>query len=117
MRDTNLCLRTSAAQTQTGVGSAVDFGGPDVQPMGYVVYVSAVAGTSPTLDIDITQCATSGGTYEGGVEFPQITAVGVYRRTGKLTKRYRKVSATIGGTGPSFTYEVYGELGGQYESF
>ena len=117
MRDTNLCLKTSGAQTTTTTGSVVDFGGPDIMPLTYTLNCTAASGTSPTLDVVVQECATSGGTYVTALTFPQLTAAGVKRITGKLDGRYRKYVATIAGTSPSFTYEIYPEMGGEYVDF
>jgi hypothetical protein len=73
---------------------------------------AATAGTLPTLDVKITTCATSGGSYTDvtGAAFTQVTTVaGVQTLTVDLDacKRYIKADWTIGGTvGPAFPFGV-----------
>ena len=117
MRDTNLCLKTSAAVTQNTNGTEVDFGAGDVRPLTYTLNVTAASGTSPTLDVKIQESATSGSGHYDALNFQQISAAGVYRVTGRLDRRYRRAVFTVGGTSPSFTCELYPEMGGEYTKF
>jgi hypothetical protein len=120
VRDTNLALKASAAETESTAGTIKDFGGPDVQPLTYVVIVTAISGTgTPTLTLKIQQGTDSTDTegMKDALLFPVIAATGVYRLTAKLKNRYRRYSSTITGTNPSFTYSIYPELGGHYDQF
>ncbi len=117
MLDTNLMLKTSGAQTSSTNGGTVDFGqGMAAQPLTFVAVVTAVSGSTPTLDLKVQE-SDNGSTWRDFLALPQITAVGVYRVTGKSNARYMRYASTIAGTTPSFTYQFAPELGGQYESF
>lgn len=116
MRDANLVLKAAGAETTSTTGSFVDFEGPDVQPLTYVVVVTAASGTSPTLDLTIEESADGSNALDS-VKLKQITAAGVYRVTAKFPGAYRRYKSVFGGTNPSFTYSIYPELGGQYENF
>lgn len=66
--------------------------------------VTAVLGTSPTMDIDVQESDDSGVNWYTVYSFPRITTTGIYRSP-KLAfngNRVRYVQ-TIGGTSPSFT--------------
>lgn len=109
----------TATSTQTGTG---------VDTMGYnsaavTLEVGAVSGTTPTLDVKLQECATSGGTYTdiSGATFTQVTAANnsqVMRVEGLGTnrKRYIKAVATIAGTTPSFALKVDILLGRAYKN-
>ena len=68
--------------------------------------VSAASGTSPTLDV-VVQDTVDGTNYNTIATFAQATAVTreVIRLTTAFTDQLRVVG-TIGGTTPSFTFEV-----------
>lgn len=69
--------------------------------------VTAVSGTSPTMDVDIQESDDTGVNWYTVYSFPRITATGVYRSP-KLAfngNRVRYVQ-TIGGTSPSFTRAI-----------
>jgi len=95
--------------TSTVTGAAVD-------TLGYgegvaLLEVGAVSGTTPTLDVKIQECDTSGGTYTDvpGATFTQVTAadneqkikLDLKAKSGSR-KRYIKAVGTIAGTSPSF---------------
>jgi len=73
---------------------------------------AATAGSSPTLDVKLTHCDTSGGTYTDvpSGAFAQVTTVaGVQALAVDLdtVKRYVKVVGTLGGTStPTFPYGI-----------
>ncbi len=117
MLDANLILQAQGAITSTTTGSEVDFGSPDVHPLTYVVRVTSVSGTSPTLDVKIQEADTSGGTYRDTLVAKQITAPGEYFITGKLDTRYRRAVLTLGGTSPNFNVGVGVDLTGRYDKF
>jgi len=97
--------------TATQTGSAVDTKGYNSAAV--VLEVGAVSGTTPTLDVKIQECDTSGGTYAdiSGATFTQVTATGssqILRIEGLGTsrKRYLRAVGTITGTTPSFAFGV-----------
>lgn len=102
---------TSAAITSTVTSSAVVPG--TVNYIGtyaheFNVVVTAVSGTSPTLDVAIEESPDNGTNWVRIYEFPRITATGTY--TSPLIRatfgtRYRYVR-TVGGTSPSFTMSL-----------
>ena len=68
--------------------------------------VTAVSGTSPTLDVSIQDGDSDPPTTER-LAWPRISAVGeypAYLRTTKVNVRYTSI---IGGINPSFTYSVF----------
>lgn len=105
MIDSDLILRNTDQtpdidSDETGA-AFVDFGGPDLEAMTYMVVVTGTSGTSPTLDIKIIE-SDDGGTDGNSVSFEQITAAGTYFATAKFNGRYRRYSADVGGTDPVF---------------
>lgn len=102
--DTLLELKASGAETTSTNGT-----GKQIGPSGLVkvmVKVTAVSGTSPTLDLKIQDGATSTPTTDR-VQLPRITAVGEYEAFFRTSQPYVRYSSTIGGTTPSFTYSVH----------
>lgn len=74
-----------------------------------VVHVTAVSGTTPTLDLVVKSAAAVGfGSPTTRVTVPQFTAPGSYwiELAGPVTDQYWRVDSTIGGTTPAFTYLV-----------
>jgi len=114
--DNSLLLKSSAAQTASTTGAAVDFGGADLVDLVYRVSVTAVTGTGMTLDLTIKDSPTD-GTYTTLVAFPQITAFGEYFATARSGDRYRKYVSVIAGTTPSFTYTIAVVPAGRYNNF
>lgn len=102
--DTLLELKASGAQTSSTNGTGKLVGPTDVCKV--MIKVTAVSGTSPTLDIDIED-SDDDSTYVDRVKLPRITAVGEYEGFLKSSKKYLRYASTIGGTTPSFTYSVY----------
>lgn len=82
---------------------------PDVgQIRDLVVFcrVTAASGTTPTLDIDV-QDSPDLVNFFTARSFPQITAAGSFRlEIGNIIGRAIRIDVTIGGTTPSFTFEV-----------
>jgi hypothetical protein len=69
--------------------------------------VTAVTGTSPTLDVSIEESDDSGTNWYKVYDFPRITAVGMYRSpTIPLVGNRVRYVQTVGGTTPSFTRAV-----------
>jgi len=69
--------------------------------------VTAVTGTTPTLDIAIEESDDSGTNWYRVYEFPRITAIGMYRSP-LLKMRGNRIRyvQTVGGTSPSFTRAI-----------
>jgi len=69
--------------------------------------VTAVTGTSPTLDIAIEESDDSGTNWYRVYEFPRITAIGMYRSP-LLKMRGNRIRyvQTVAGTSPSFTRAI-----------
>ena len=103
MLDSNLLFSDAAVTTSTGNSSVVTINRTPGDGVWVKLAVTAVSGTSPTLDVT---------TYEGPVAFgssnlvhtlKQITAVGDYYfhiQSGDPALRH---TYTLGGTTPSFT--------------
>lgn len=97
-----------AARTSTANGTAIDLAdtGPELFAF---LNNGTTSGTSPTLDVKLQECDTSGGTYSDitGATFTQLTAAGnEVIRVANRTKRYVRAVATIAGTSPSFACAV-----------
>jgi hypothetical protein len=69
--------------------------------------VTAVSGTSPTLDVVVQESDDDGTNWFDVYAFPRITATGMYRSP-PLTLRGNRVRyvQTVGGTTPSFTRAI-----------
>lgn len=95
---------TTSTYSDMGNGGGGQFGTTMVLVKG------AVSGTSPTLDIKLTECDTTNGTYTDitGATFAQQTTQSTDSDDSVLTsffvrsKRYVKAVLTTGGTTPSF---------------
>lgn len=108
-----LVVLPSAARTSSGTSSALcGLGGYDRFAMALVV--TAVSGTSPTLDVTWQHSIDGGTTWFTVVAFTQkTTAVNELRvesevlaATAEVWGDCMRVSYTIGGTTPSFTFKV-----------
>lgn len=98
-------LVASGARTASGdTGPLPDYGRSNTLRL--QLNVTAVAGTSPTLDV-LVEDTLDGTNWNTVGTFAQKTAVGreVVNVTAPFAKRLR-VSWSITGTGPSFTFEV-----------
>jgi len=99
--------------TATATGPAVDTQRLDGVGKLILSAVAASAGTDPTLNVKLTECATSGGTYTDvtGAVFDEVTDAAdslqqIAIQLGGL-KRYVKAVATVGGTvTPTFVLTV-----------
>jgi len=98
----------AASRTATASGGAVDL--VDAEGNCFAILnVGTVTGTSPTLDVKIQECATSGGTYTDitGATFTQITASSKSLIINfKRAQRFVRAFATIAGTTPVFPFAV-----------
>jgi hypothetical protein len=93
----------AATVTASGNSPAVDVNSTPVDGVTIKALVTAVSGTTPTLDIKVQE-SNDGTTWnDTGVAFPQITAVGKYQAQVYTSKKKLRLVYTVGGTTPSFT--------------
>lgn len=95
----------SAALTTTTTTAA--FTPAHGQAYQIVIPVTAVTGTTPTLDVGVEESDDTGTNWLRVFDFPRITATGIYRSP-KLSLRGNRVRyvQTVTGTTPSFTRAV-----------
>ena len=98
-------LLASGARTATAAGTAVT-GFAAAQQLVLQLQVTAASGTLPTLDV-VIQDTVDGTNYQTIATFAQKTGVSreVIRLTSAFTDNLR-VNYEIGGTTPSFTFNV-----------
>ena len=102
MFDSNLMF-TAAAVTADGNSSVLDIGATPANGVVIEVAVTAVSGSSPTMDIVVQESADN-STYKALATFDQITATGRQTRRVQSSKRYLRLNYDIGGSSsPSFT--------------
>lgn len=101
-----LSLHDSAARTATGTGSSYELGDRGVLRL--LLDVTAASGTSPTLDVAV-ETSYDGSTWRSVAAFAQKTAAGTERKSFSGCDRFVRITYTIGGTTPSFTFSVSGE--------
>lgn len=99
-----MTLLPLAARSADVVGDAVDVAS-DVREVAVYLNVTAVSGTSPTLDV-VVEDSPDGVTWVTLATFPQKVAVGTDVVRVNRLGRYLRAKATIGGTTPSFTFDV-----------
>jgi len=100
----------TAAVTSTATSSAIDLLEYDGDVL-LILDSAAGGGSSPTLDIKLTECATTGGTYTdlSGATFTQVVdAASMQTLTinKDSSKRFIKIVQTIGGSSPTFTFSI-----------
>ena len=103
--DNGIVLSPETTSTASFTGTAVDNTSSTGNGGSGFLIVSAASGTSPTLDLKIQHSADN-TTYADLLTFTQATATTSEIKavaTSTTVNRYLKVSATIGGTSPSFT--------------
>ncbi|MHB9003991.1 MAG: hypothetical protein ACYC6C_07990 [Coriobacteriia bacterium] len=96
----------SAARTATGTTANLDGYGA-TETLRAQLDVTAASGTSPTLDVVIQDSLDGGTTWNTVGTFAQKTAAG--REVINITTPFSpllRISWTIGGTTPSFTFAV-----------
>jgi hypothetical protein len=109
---TSTAILKSQSVTSTTTSAAFD-----TQPYaGNLLLVAniaaATAGTSPTLDVKVQDCATSGGTYVdvSGYTLTQVTTTDSLQTLSidkRLVRQFVKVVATLGGSAsPAFPVSV-----------
>tara|TARA_R100000231_G_scaffold3174_2_gene5847 strand:+ start:7565 stop:7948 length:384 start_codon:yes stop_codon:yes gene_type:complete len=100
----------TAAKTATATSAAIDLLEFDGDVL-LVLDSAAGTGSSPTLDVKLTECDTTGGTYTdlSGATFTQVTD-SASMQTLVISKdsaeRFVKIVQTIGGSTPSFTFSI-----------
>lgn len=104
--DWGVSLHPHTSETGNGTESSVDHGASTSNGAVATLHVTAVSGTSPTLDVTI-QHSPDNSTWADLVSFSQTTASTSERVTvSGSVDRYVRESHTIGGTSPNFTYTV-----------
>lgn len=106
MRSANAETAFNGALTATKNGPVHEFYG-GAGNLFVTAHVSAVSGTSPTLNLKL-QDSPDNSTWSDvtGATGAQLTAAGNQVFAGYSTKPYVRVVATVGGTTPSFTAHV-----------
>tara|TARA_B100000927_G_C16353315_1_gene424231 strand:- start:474 stop:857 length:384 start_codon:yes stop_codon:yes gene_type:complete len=100
----------TAAKTATATSAAIDLLEFDGDVL-LILDSAAGTGSSPTLDVKLTECDTTGGTYTdlSGATFTQVTDSASMQTLVILkdsAKRFVKIVQTIGGSTPSFTFSI-----------
>lgn len=94
----------SAARTAGGQSSA--FNSEDAASLDVTLTISAVSGTTPTLDLKV-QTSHDGTTWDDVAAFPQKTGVNTHKKTFGPLGPLCRYSWAIGGTAtPTFTFKV-----------
>lgn len=104
-----LLMHTPTARTATGTGTAFQLGAVSAsQRVWAALHVQAASGTTPTLVIKLQSSATAGGTYTDRVTFSTASTTGSEWASalGAITHTWWRVTWTITGTSPSFTFGV-----------
>lgn len=100
----------NAARSTTGTSASLTMPAAATgERLWIAVHVTAVSGTTPTLDLILQSDADSGyGSPTTRITVPQFTLVGSYITylAGPVTDVEYRISATVAGTTPSFTYMV-----------
>lgn len=103
------CVAT-AAVTSTATSAAIDLKEYDGD-VSLILTSAAGTGSSPTLDVKVQDSDASGGTYSdlSGAAFTQVTdsaSMQVITFSKDEAKRYIKIVQTVGGSTPSFTFNI-----------
>ena len=105
------CVAT-AAVTSTATSAAIDLKEYDGD-VTLILTSAAGTGSSPTLDVKVQDSDASGGSYAdlSGATFTQVTdavSMQVITFVKDEAKRYIKIVQTVGGSTPSFTFNING---------
>ena len=96
--------------TVTASGNSPDIDVSTISALEVELKVTAVSGTSPTLDVYIEGKFETTGDYKTLASQTGITSTGTWFFTiNPLVFRYVRVRWVVGGTSPSFTFGVYGQ--------
>jgi hypothetical protein len=100
----------AAALTVTGTSPVIEVG--DRGTMRLTANFTAVTGTNPTWDCVVMTCDTAGGTFRQVIAgtFTQMTSATSQRKSFVGLDRFVRLDYTLGGTNPSFTGTISGEL-------
>ena len=111
-------LLAAASRNASANGTGVDVSLYDGHAI-VLLDIANVSGTTPTADVKLQECDTSGGTYTdlgaaGSVvpaaAFTQVTTVAGLQKLGfeiQGTKKYIRAVLTLGGTSPVYTCGCY----------
>ena len=100
----------TAAVTSTATSSSIDLLEYDGDVM-LILDSAAGGGSSPTLDIKLTESDATSGTYTdlSGATFTQVTGSASMQTLAinkASSKRFIKIVQTIGGSSPTFTFSI-----------
>jgi hypothetical protein len=96
--------------TVTASGNTADLDVSTISALELELKVTAVSGTSPTLDVFVEGKFEATGDYKVLASQTGITATGIWFFTiNPLVFRYIRVRWVVGGTSPSFTFTVAGQ--------
>ena len=105
-KDTGIIVEPLGAETASGTGSATNYGSSTSGGAVAYLQVTTSSGTSPTADIKIED-SPDNSSYSDLITFTQATGRTAQRATVSGTvNSYLRVSWTLGGTDPSFTFVV-----------
>jgi hypothetical protein len=105
MFDANLLFTNGTAVDTNGDSTALHVYKTAAEGVPIEIAVTAVTGTSPTLDVKVQE-SDNDSDYNDVAVFPQITATGAYCRQVQSKKAYLRLDYTVGGTTPSFTVKA-----------
>lgn len=104
--ESGISLLDHASRTSSGDGSSHDSGSSSSDGAVAHLHVTAVSGSSPTLDVTV-QHSSDGSTWADLITFDQATTTDSQRKTVTGTvDQHLRVTWTIGGTDPSFDFAV-----------
>ena len=100
----------TAAVTSTATSSAIDLLEYDGDVL-LILDSAAGGGSSPTLDIKLTESDATSGTYTdlSGATFTQVTGSASMQTLAinkDSSKRFIRIVQTIGGSSPTFTFSI-----------
>ena len=100
----------TAAVTSTATSSAIDLLEYDGDVM-LILDSAAGGGSSPTLDIKLTESDETGGTFTdlSGAAFTQVVDAASMQTLAinkDSSKRFIRIVQTIGGSSPTFTFSI-----------
>lgn len=105
-------LMHNATRTATGTGTIRQLGAVSATQKLYAgLFVTAASGTTPTLAVTVQSAAASGfASPTTRATFSTVSAAGAQWATpvaGAITDTYWRVSYTVGGSSPSFSFVVF----------
>jgi hypothetical protein len=103
----SVVLVPSAARSAAGNGASLDTG--ERSTLRLLLDVAAVSGLGATTTVTVEQ-SSDGMTWRSHSSFAAAAAVGTERKVFGPLDRVVRVSWTVGGTTPSVTFSVTGEL-------